>query len=203
MRLRTYIVLWLSAGALEGLTIVGAWACLGLLIGLAVAGAGLLLPALVVFLYFAINLLLSRLVYVWLGRLLAKRRTREIVLIVCSLIGLLPRMLQTMRADAVRLLHRLPIPPKLYSVLHWMPPYLAAHTLLRGSDAPVRAAGLLLWTLGAGDGADAGPAPHVSRRTGAGSLPPHPRPGARRSAATGPKRVSGLRTAVGPGGPRC
>ena len=147
LRLRTYIVLWLSAGVLEGLTIIGAWACLGIFIGLAVAGAGLAVPALVAFLFFAINLFLSRVLYLWLGRLLAKRRTRELVLIVCSLVGLLPRLLQTMSKQVLAVLHRLPIPPQVYLVLHWAPPYLAVHTLLRGSDAPVRALGLLLWAV--------------------------------------------------------
>ncbi len=147
LRLRTYIVLWLSAGALEALTIIGAWACLGIFIGLAAAGAGVIVPALVVFLFFAINLLLSRVLYLWLGRLLAKRRTRELVLIFFSLVGLLPRLLQTMSKDVLRVLHRLPIPPQVYLALHWTPPYLAVHTLLRGGDAPVRAAGLLAWAV--------------------------------------------------------
>jgi ABC-2 type transport system permease protein len=147
MRLRTYIVLWLSAGVLEGLTIIGAVGCLGLFIGLAAAGAGVLLSAFVILLFFAINLLLSRVLYLWLGRLLAKRRTREVVLITCSLVGLLPRLLQTMSKDVLRVLHRLPIPPQVYLVLHWAPPYLAAHTLMRGSDAPLRALGLLVWAV--------------------------------------------------------
>ena len=150
LRLRTYILLWLSAGALEALTIIGAWGCLGIFIGLVAAGAGVLVPALVVFLFFAINLLLSRVVYLWLGRLLAKRRTRELVLIVFSLVGLLPRLLQTMSRDVVRVLHRLPIPPQVYLVLHLTPPYLAVHTLLRGPDAPLRALGLVLWAVGPG-----------------------------------------------------
>jgi ABC-2 type transport system permease protein len=67
------------------------------------------------------------------------------VLICCSLIGLLPRLLQTMSKDVLRVFRRLPIPPQVYLVLHWAPPYLAVHTLLRGSDAPVRALGLLVW----------------------------------------------------------
>jgi ABC-2 type transport system permease protein len=80
MRLATFGAIWITSGALEPATVVCTVWLFGIAVGIGITSVPLLPWALVVLLLFAFaNLLLSRLVMAWLDRLLARRRTREIV----------------------------------------------------------------------------------------------------------------------------
>lgn len=142
-RFRTYVMLWLLSGLFQGGTILGTFACLGMMTGLLVAGASALLAACMALLFLLCNFVLARALFLRLNRLLVKRRTRELVLILTSMLALLPRMLQANR-HAIDPLMRFHMPRALHTVLQVMPPYLALHTLEVG--APWLAlAGLVLW----------------------------------------------------------
>jgi ABC-2 type transport system permease protein len=145
LRLRTYIGLWLAAGALESMTILGTLACVGLFTGLVLGGANPLRAASAVFLYFVFNLALARNVMLWMGRLLARRRTRELVLVLFSIFGVLPRMLHTVWKQAIAWIHRLPLPSFVYTALHYTPPVLTAHTAFGKGGILIPLAGLLAW----------------------------------------------------------
>ncbi len=145
LRLRTYIALWLSAGALEGLTILGTLAFLGLYIGLLLGHANPFRAAAAVLLFLICNLLLSRNVALWMGRLLARRRTRELVLILFSIMGILPRFLARMWSHISEAIHRLPLPPAFFTALHGLPPAVAAHAAFGNNSITVPFLGILLW----------------------------------------------------------
>jgi ABC-2 type transport system permease protein len=145
LRLRTYIGLWLSAGALDGVTILGTWACFGLWIGLLLGHANPVRATLAVALFLACNLMLSRTIVLWMGRMLARRRTRELVLVLFSVIGIVPRLLRNAWVQIAEYLHRLPLPPIVFRTVHALPPSLAAHTAFGNSGFVLQFAGLLLW----------------------------------------------------------
>ncbi len=130
LRLRTYIGLWISVGLFEGTTILGTVACLGLMAGLLMAGAGVPLALSVSLLFLACNFVASRAMFLWMNRWLAKRRTREFVLILASVVGLVPRMLQTGHYNLGRMLLRLHLPAFVMRTLHVVPPLLAGDMLL-------------------------------------------------------------------------
>ncbi len=142
-RFRTYALLWLSSGLFEGGTILGTFACLGVLAGLLLAGAAFVPAVCAPLLFLLCNFVLSRAMYLRLNRLLAKRRTRELVLILTSMLGLFPRVLQTNR-HAIDPLMRFHLPHALHIVPQVMPPYLALHTL-DGGTPWLALAGLVLW----------------------------------------------------------
>jgi ABC-2 type transport system permease protein len=78
MRFSTFYVLNLAFGLLDPVSLVCILWLVGVLVGIGLANATLLtwaIPALLLF--GAMNVLLSRTVYVWLEKWLAKRRTRE------------------------------------------------------------------------------------------------------------------------------
>ena len=77
---RTYFLIRLAYGSLDPATIVASLWLLGITVGVGVAKPSLLPWAAVVLLTFAIvNILLARMVFAWLERWLAQRRTREIM----------------------------------------------------------------------------------------------------------------------------
>jgi ABC-2 type transport system permease protein len=76
----SYFMVRLVYGALEPATALGCLWLLGLAIGIGIALPGLFLWAALVLLTFAIfNILLARMIFVWVERWLAQRRTREII----------------------------------------------------------------------------------------------------------------------------
>jgi ABC-2 type transport system permease protein len=145
LRLRTYIGLWLSAGALDGVTILGTWACFGLWIGLLFGHANPARATVAVALFLACNLLLSRNVVLWMGRMLARRRTRELVLVLFSIIGIVPRLLSRAWSQIADYAHSLPLPPIVFHTVHALPPSLAAHAAFGNTGLVTPFAGLLLW----------------------------------------------------------
>ncbi len=142
-RFRTYVLLWLASGFFEGGTLLGTFACLGVLTGLLLAGAGAGLGVGVPLLFLLCNFVLSRALYLRLNRLLAKRRTRQLVLIASSLLGLLPRVLQTNR-HALDPLTRLHLPHALHTALQVTPPFLALNAL-RDASPWLPLLGLAVW----------------------------------------------------------
>lgn len=76
----SYFMIRLVYGALDPSTALGCLWLLGLTIGISVAQPGLFLWAALVLLAFAIfNVLLARMIFAWVERWLAQRRTREIL----------------------------------------------------------------------------------------------------------------------------
>jgi ABC-2 type transport system permease protein len=76
----SYFMIRLAYGALDPSTALGCLWLLGLTIGISVAQPGLFLWAALVLLAFAIfNVLLARMIFAWVERWLAQRRTREIL----------------------------------------------------------------------------------------------------------------------------
>ena len=145
LRLRTYIGLWLSAGALDGVTLLGTWACFGLWIGLLVGHANPARATIAVALFLACNLMLSRTIVLWMGRMLARRRTRELVLVLFSIIGIVPRLMRNAWVQIADYLHRLPLPPIVFRAVHALPPSLAAHVAFGNTGFVLQFSGLLLW----------------------------------------------------------
>lgn len=80
IRFRDYLIVRLSCGLLDPQTLVGGLALIGMTAGIGIADAALLpWAAFVLFLYGVCNVLFSRMLYSWLEKWLAQRRTREFV----------------------------------------------------------------------------------------------------------------------------
>jgi ABC-2 type transport system permease protein len=144
LRFRTYVLLWLSAGALEGLTLIGSWICLGMFVGIVAGGGNVSRSVIVMLLFYALNLFMTRAVFLWLGRMLASRRARDIVLILSSLLSIGPQLIRMQHERIAGWTRRIALPPWFTHVLHVTPGYLAAKAL-----QPVYGASLLLllaWT---------------------------------------------------------
>ncbi len=76
----SYFMVRLVYGALEPSTFMGSFWLLGLAVGIGIADSRYFLWAAIVLLAFAIfNILLARMIFVWVERWLARRRTREII----------------------------------------------------------------------------------------------------------------------------
>ena len=168
----SYLLLYLVFGLLDISTILGGLCCLGIWIGAGVARASLLLwmsPALALFALF--NILLVRAVFAWIERLLAQRKTREILGAI-FMVGLLSMQLlnpalyrnrhlphrspqdnaQQLRAAKA---HYSPMLKKANAIQKWLPPGLVAVSLRpSGVEQPadrLRSLGLLcLYALLAG-----------------------------------------------------
>ena len=77
---RSYFLVRLAFGSLEPATAIGILWSLGIVLGITVAAPSLFFVAALSLLAFAIlNILLGRMVYVWVERWLAQRRTRELL----------------------------------------------------------------------------------------------------------------------------
>jgi ABC-2 type transport system permease protein len=84
---RSYFLVRLAYGSLDPATAVGTLWLLGLFIGITVGDPRMFFAAAVVLLLFGLaNVLLARMVFAWIERWLAKRRTREIMGIIFFLI---------------------------------------------------------------------------------------------------------------------
>lgn len=77
---RTYVLVRLVYGALDPATVLGGLWLLGIALGIGWASPGLLFlwTALVLAVFAAVNMLLTQMVFAWVERWLAQRRTREI-----------------------------------------------------------------------------------------------------------------------------
>jgi ABC-2 type transport system permease protein len=77
---RTYVVLYLYFGFFDLSSLMGGLALLGIWIGIAIAQPQLIpVTTLVLGLFGAFNLLLTRMIFAWIDKWLAKRKTREIL----------------------------------------------------------------------------------------------------------------------------
>lgn len=75
-----FFIINITYGLLDPVTLVGELWLLGIAIGVGVARPGMFLPTAVVLFLFAIfNILLTRMLFAWIERWLAQRRTREIM----------------------------------------------------------------------------------------------------------------------------
>jgi ABC-2 type transport system permease protein len=80
IRYRDYLLIRLSFGLMDPPTLVGIGCLIGLSIGIAIASPWLLpWAALALFAYGLCNILFSRMIYSWMERWLAQRRTRELL----------------------------------------------------------------------------------------------------------------------------
>ena len=78
-----YVVFYLLYGIFDISSITGGIALLGILVGVTVARPGLFFAVIVVLALFALfNILLTRMIFAWIERWLAQRKTREILAIV-------------------------------------------------------------------------------------------------------------------------
>jgi ABC-2 type transport system permease protein len=160
----SFYLLQLIFGVVDSSTLLGCLGSFGIWIGVTLADPRLFAFAAVVLAFFGIfNLLLSRAIFAWLDRWLAKRRTREIVsvLFLVSMLGLQflnPAVRSNRRhrhagQEASAQIGRGLILAD--EVQNWLPPGLAATAIGDGShDRPAQALGLLglmgLWGLSAG-----------------------------------------------------
>ena len=151
LRYPTYVLVRIAFGAFDVATLVGGFCLLGLVIGVAIARPGLLAgAALAALLFAAFNILLAQMIFAWLERWLARRRTREIltlvfILLVFSInfIGPLSRRWHLGGAGVETSASQL---PWLVPLERWLPPGLPAHALAAAARGHygVGAAGLLL-----------------------------------------------------------
>lgn len=138
MSFRTYATLWTLSGVFDIPTIIGASVLFAVFIGSVLAEAPYFPTLFGVCAFFIFNIALSRTVLLWMEKLLARRRVREFVIALFSLIGFLP---QLMRVYGKNVFHHLPAPAR--HVLDWLPGSLLANTIMRESTAMQRALSVL------------------------------------------------------------
>ena len=160
LRYRDYLLIRLSFGLMDPPTLAGIACLIAMSLGIAIAAPGLFpWAALVLIVYAICNILFSRMVYSWLERWLAQRRTRELV---TGIILALSLGIQFLAQFAQRLGHtgRHHAPPNpfllqsshlLLSINWLLPPGLAATSMdhiHRGSPLIAAAAlcGVLAYT---------------------------------------------------------
>jgi ABC-2 type transport system permease protein len=153
-----YFLLRLSFGLLDPPNLIGMACLLAMTIGITVAFPPLLLwAALALFTFGATNVFFSRMVYAWLERFLAQRKTRELVTVAILFASLGFQVIaQFSHRLAPHGQHRA-LSPWIVTAIHalkainwFLPPGLAANsiTLMRAADAPLAFAtlfGLALW----------------------------------------------------------
>ena len=155
---RSYFLVRLAYGYFDPASALGSVALLGVLIGAGVARPILFPWVLLVVLAFALfNLVLMQMVFAWLERWLAQRRTREILgvifilfMLTFQLIGPLAERLS--KGPHPELRHDLEIALRAQSVL---PPGLASNAIAEASHGHALAAVaslllLIVWTVGVG-----------------------------------------------------
>jgi ABC-2 type transport system permease protein len=133
-----FFLIRVAYGSLEPATALGSLWLLGILIGIGIAAPGLLLWSALALMAFAVlNILLGRMIFSWVERWLAQRRTREILgvffllfIISFQLIGpLMNRYGNRAHPQALQFAERV-LPIQLY-----FPPGLAAAAIARGGHA--------------------------------------------------------------------
>ncbi|HWX92024.1 MAG TPA: hypothetical protein VNY29_05275 [Terriglobales bacterium] len=148
---RAYVVLRLIYGALDPATVLGGLWLLGILIGIAIANARLFSWAALVLLAFGLlNLLLTQMIFAWVERWLAQRRTREIfaVLFFLGIISfqLLGPMLSRYGPRSTPALHKLGA--EVSPVQRALPPGIAANAIAAMAAGQVGKAAASLGLLG-------------------------------------------------------
>lgn len=139
IRFGTYVTLWTISGLTDYTTMFGALACVGIAIGAEAAGVPVLFALLVPFVFFLMNMALSRALFIWLERLLAHRRTREFILVVLSLLGILPQTINMYMRES-----HAHMPLWLVKFFSWFPPVFAFHALQLENSFSSRTASLLV-----------------------------------------------------------
>jgi ABC-2 type transport system permease protein len=138
----SYFMIRLVYGALDPSTALGCLWLLGLTIGIGVARPDLFLWAALVLLAFAIfNVLLARMIFVWVERWLAQRRTREVLGVVFFIFIICFQFIGPLMSRIGR--HRHPeisrITTQVLPYERALPPGLAAEAIaraIRGASAP-------------------------------------------------------------------
>jgi ABC-2 type transport system permease protein len=135
IRYRDYLLMRLSFGLLDPPTMAGIACLVAMSIGIGIAAPALAIwCALVLFFYALCNILFSRMVYTWIERLLAQRRTRELftVLLVAVSLGVQVVVQFAQKLGA----HGGPTNPLLQRITHtllainwFLPPGLAASAI--------------------------------------------------------------------------
>ncbi|HEY7855318.1 MAG TPA: hypothetical protein VIC32_02660 [Terriglobales bacterium] len=139
---RAYAVIRVAFGTLDVATLVGSMVTLGLAIGVAVARPGLLLVALPAFIGFALfNILLAQMIFAWLERWLAQRRTREVLGVLFLLlifgfnfIGPIIRRMNRSHAGVAVTLQQL---RAWLPLERWLPPGMPAHAIAAAATASI------------------------------------------------------------------
>jgi ABC-2 type transport system permease protein len=159
IRYRDYLMMRLSFGLMDPPTLAGIGCLLAMTLGAGIAAPALLpCAALALFTYALCNLFFSRMIYTWLERWLAQRRTREMVtaLILIGSLGIQIASQFVSRFTAGT--HHAPPSPWMLSTAHlllavnWiLPPGLTASTVAHGhagsiAIATLAYAGLLAYT---------------------------------------------------------
>ncbi|MFZ0037982.1 MAG: hypothetical protein WAK91_11195 [Candidatus Acidiferrales bacterium] len=134
MPFSSFYILNLAFGLLDPISLVGILWLLGVFVGAGIANASLLPWAFLALLIFgALNVVLSRAVYVWLERWLAKRRTREALGVLFLLMMICFQFIGPIATRWQR--HRPPAFSRYAYLLHiadFLPPGLAKQALTNG-----------------------------------------------------------------------
>jgi ABC-2 type transport system permease protein len=134
---RSYVLVRLVYGALDPATLLGSLWLTGIAIGVGIARPGFFLWTIVVLAVFALfNMLLTQMVFAWIERWLAQRRTREIFAVIFflfmisfQLIGpVMSRLRPRSPSSVVR------VGGELNAVQRILPPGLAAHSIASMAD---------------------------------------------------------------------
>jgi ABC-2 type transport system permease protein len=154
IRYSDYLLIRLSFGLLDPPTLIGVGCLTGMTIGIAIAAPALAPWAAVSLLAYAVgNILFSRMVYAWIERWLAQRRTRELItvfILVGSLLVQVGSQLIQRMTDPGH--HHGKFPPLVLTIFHtlvavnwFLPPGLAAASIwkMHSNEAPLAFGSLL------------------------------------------------------------
>ncbi|HWG38397.1 MAG TPA: hypothetical protein VN690_11835 [Terriglobales bacterium] len=143
---RAYVIVRVAFGAFDVATLVGSLCLLGSVVGAACASPALLPWAVAgALLFAAFNVVLAQTIFAWIERWLARRKTREIVMVLFffviigfQFIGPIARHWSGARVDVGAMAAWLPL-------AEWLPPGLAVHALGQAAaGAWLTAAGAVL-----------------------------------------------------------
>jgi ABC-2 type transport system permease protein len=131
----SYFLIRIAYGSLDPATAVGSFWLLGMAVGIGVASPAYLVLALPILLLFAVfNILLSQMIYTWVERWLARRRSREILGVVFLLVMISLQFISPLArrygSTAAPVLSRVTAQTLPFERL--LPPGLASASLARG-----------------------------------------------------------------------
>jgi ABC-2 type transport system permease protein len=140
LNFRAYVLVRLAFGSIEPATAIGLLWLMGIVIGIAIASPAVVLLALPAVLIFALlNILLARMIFVWVERWLAQRRTRElmgilffVMIISFQLINPLVIRFGRQAGSAIKSSSQEVLP-----VLRFLPPGLAADSIASASQGEI------------------------------------------------------------------
>jgi len=160
IRYRDYLLIRLSFGLMDPPTLAGIGCLIAMTIGISIAAPSMApWAALLMFLFAACNVLFSRMIYSWLERWLAQRRTRELFTMLLLVFSLGIQFVGQFAGRLGRHGHHAPVSPWMEKLSHalvtinwFLPPGLAAASFqnMHRGLAPLAFAslgGLLLFTL--------------------------------------------------------